>query len=92
MGVVAAIVSAASRGVNAVTRRSLKELSYSVILFGYGLFGTSISIILLFEDYCFTRWGETPRIFSYSKEQYISLTLQAVFFVISTNSSTIALL
>lgn len=85
------LIAALSQAISGTVTRATRELPFSVVIFAYGMFASAILFVYLFGDYCIFYWGKTPRIFTYSKEQYLPLMLCGFFSACENWTFTIAI-
>lgn len=85
------MVAAWSQSAVGVCTRKLKALHFSIIMFTYAWIASLILLVFLTVDYFATqKIGTTPRIFTYSKENYLLMFGCALFNAFGMNLLTIA--
>jgi drug/metabolite transporter (DMT)-like permease len=90
MGMVTMFVAAWSQAAVGVCTRKLKQLHFTIIMFTYAWIASLILLVFLTIEYFVTQFGETPRIFTYSKENYILMVSCALFNAFGMNCLTIS--
>ena len=84
------MIAAWSQAAVGVCTRKLKQLHFSIIMFTYAWVASLILIVFLTIEYFVTQFGQIPRIFTYSRENYLLMFGCALFNAFGMNLLTIA--